>query len=169
MTCAALRALLYLGGKATGGPSGTGRWIASMLPQEREVCYVEPFAGMLGVLLQRQRSHAEIANDADDRIVNWWRVLRWQTDELLTAVTRTPISRSEFERAKETVTHHDPLQSAWAVSVLLMQGITASVNAERAQWGRKLIANNDQATSGNRANDALIARTRVSHRRQPTD
>ncbi len=158
MTGEALRALPYLGGKATGGPSGAGRWIASMLPQEREVCYVEPFAGMLGVLLQRQRSHAEIANDADDRIVNWWRVLRSQTDELLTAVTRTPISRAEFEVAKETVNHHSPLQSAWAVSVLLMQGITSSVNAERAHWARTLICYEDQATRSNRATDALIAR-----------
>ncbi len=151
MTGEALRALPYLGGKSAGGGRGAGRWIASMLPQEREVCYVEPFAGMLGVLLQRQRSHSEIANDADDRIVNWWRVLRSQTDELLTAVTRTPISRAEFEVAKETVNHHSPLQSAWAVSVLLMQGITFSVNAERAHWAR--IFSTDR-----RVTDAVIAR-----------
>lgn len=154
----ALRALPYLGGKATGGSSGTGRWIASLLPQEREVCYVEPFAGMLGVLLQRPRSLIEMANDADERIVNWWRVLRWRTDELLTAVMRTPISRSDFELALQTVNDHDPMRSAWAVSVLLMQGITVSLNAERSHWRRRFIPNRENGTRGLCANDNFIAR-----------
>ena len=158
MTAPALRALPYLGGKAAGGPNGTGRWIASLLPQEREVCYVEPFAGMLGVLLQRQRCRLEIANDADERIVNWWRVLRWRTDELLTAITRTPLSRAEFEAALQTVDDDDPMRSAWAVSVLLMQGLAGGLNAARSQWKRRLVADRDQVTRSSCANDNLIAR-----------
>ena len=38
---------------------GTGRWITSLLPQRAGVLYCEPFAGMLGVLLQRPPSKSE--------------------------------------------------------------------------------------------------------------
>ena len=61
-----LSALRYYGGK--NAQHRTGRWIASMLPYDKG--YVEPFAGMLGVLLQRRRSAAEMVNDADGNLID---------------------------------------------------------------------------------------------------
>ena len=78
-----LSALSYYGGKSGGhGSSGRGRWIASLLPGDTRTLYAEPYAGMLGILLQRAPAKLEIVNDLNRRIVNWWRVVRDHPDEL---------------------------------------------------------------------------------------
>lgn len=71
------RALGWVGGKSAHGAHKTGLWIAGLLPPPTETyAYVEPFCGMLGVLLQREPARREIANDMDTDLVNWWRVVR---------------------------------------------------------------------------------------------
>ena len=69
-----LTGLPYVGGKSGKAPSGVGPWVASLLPQDVAL-YVEPFCGMLGVLLQRAPAAAEIANDINRVVINWWRVI----------------------------------------------------------------------------------------------
>ena len=76
----ALRGLKWVGGKSAASALGTGKWITSLLPYDRT--YAEPFAGMCGVLLQRFPSAEEIVNDLDERVVNWWRVVRDRPDEI---------------------------------------------------------------------------------------
>jgi hypothetical protein len=44
--------------------------------------YCEPFAGSLGVLLQREPAKHEVVNDADGWIVNFWRALAASPDEV---------------------------------------------------------------------------------------
>ena len=90
---AGLSALPYVGGKAYNAPSGVGRWVASLLPQDVAL-YVEPFAGHLGVLLQRYPAPAEIANDISKVIINWWRVIQDPalTDELASRLDRLPLA-----------------------------------------------------------------------------
>ena len=89
----------YYGGKnATSHHNKVGRWLARNLPI-REV-YVEPFAGMAGVLLQRRRSLNEVLNDKDARIINWWRCVRDEPDEFARLLLHSPRSGHEFERAK---------------------------------------------------------------------
>jgi len=44
--------------------------------------YCEPFAGSLGVLLQREPVKHEVVNDADGWIVNFWRALAASPDEV---------------------------------------------------------------------------------------
>ena len=64
--------LSYYGGKNP--QRGVPHWINSLLPSTKEcTLYVEPFCGMMGVLLSRQESFCEIVNDANERVVNWWR------------------------------------------------------------------------------------------------
>ena len=46
-----LTALNYFGGKAR---PGLNKWIRSILPDDRSVTYVEPYAGMLGILRNPQ-------------------------------------------------------------------------------------------------------------------
>ncbi len=139
MTGEALRALPYLGGKSSSSNQGTGRWIASLLPQEREVCYVEPFAGMLGVLLQRPRATYEIANDLDGRIVNWWRVMRDRPDDLLAKLACTPNARAEYEAQLGRLNDPDPLVQALAVSVVIEQSVTGALASTPSSWRRKFI------------------------------
>lgn len=87
-------ALRYHGGKFRLAP-----WILRFFPEHRT--YVEPFGGAAGVLLQKPRAYAEVYNDLDGDIVNFFRVLREQPAKLSDACRLTPYAREEFERAYE--------------------------------------------------------------------
>ena len=90
-----LRSLKYIGGKATRAP-----WIAGLLPWAKHSCYVEPFGGMMSVLLYREPVKMEIFNDANGDIVNWWRCVQSRRDEFVQMIEATPMARSEFEKAR---------------------------------------------------------------------
>ena len=122
-------ALPYLGGKAAQGPSA-GRRIAALLPTDT-YAYVEPFAGMLGVLLQRDPAPVEVANDLDRRIFNWWRVLVNSPDELAQRISNTLYHRAAYEDARDLVDSSDAMTSAVAVAIALYQGYTSSLEGRR--------------------------------------
>lgn len=90
----------WAGGKSGRGPKPTGRWVAALLlPPHSKHTYCEPFAGCLGVLLQRKPAQLEIINDADRAIVNWWRTVRHQPDLLARSVATTPYARYEHQQS----------------------------------------------------------------------
>ena len=105
-------ALPYYGGKAGLGNTGIGPFVASLLPREREIVYIETHCGMLGVLLSRRPAKCEIANDLNGRVVNFWRVIRDSGDELERLVRYTPYARSEFDHCKRTLDEGDELERA---------------------------------------------------------
>lgn len=86
--------LAYYGGKNARQVSGTGRRIARLLPMRG--CYVEPFAGMLGILLQRPEAPIEIVNDLNSDLINWWRCVRDEPEDFQHRVDHSPSSREEF-------------------------------------------------------------------------
>lgn len=86
-------ALRYHGSKFRLAP-----FILSNIPEHR--CYVEPYAGGAGVLFQKPRSYAEVYNDLDLNVVNFFSVLRDHPEALKRVVELTPYSRSEFNLAK---------------------------------------------------------------------
>src|SRR5262245_33656146 len=54
--------------------------------------YVEPFAGALGVLLERPHPcnrpyHSETIGDADGLLVNAWRAIQWHPEETAAAAS----------------------------------------------------------------------------------
>jgi DNA adenine methylase len=69
-------------------------WLLPLLPECHHYC--EPFAGSAAVLLNRKPSPVETYNDLDGEVVNFFRVLRTQKDELIKAIGLTPFSREEF-------------------------------------------------------------------------
>ena len=95
-----LSAMRWLGGKSWSSPTGTGRWVASLLPSNYTGAYVEPFAGMLGVLLQRAPMRFEIVNDLDGDVVNWWLCVRDHADEFARALALTPKALELHSRAR---------------------------------------------------------------------
>lgn len=85
-------ALRYYGGKFNLAP-----WIISHFPEHKS--YVEPCGGGASVLLQKQRSELETYNDIDGNVVNFFRVLRDQPEELIKKIWLTPWARTEYEMA----------------------------------------------------------------------
>ena len=73
-------------------------------------CYVEPFAGGAGVLLQKPPVPFEVYNDLDNQVVNFFDVLRSQAGELIRAIELTPYSLYELKRAYDLT--NDPLEDA---------------------------------------------------------
>ena len=69
-------------------------WLLPLLPDCHHYC--EPFAGSAAVLLNREPSPVETYNDMDGEVVNFFRVLRDQKEDLLQAIGLTPFSREEF-------------------------------------------------------------------------
>ena len=130
-----LSGLPYLGGKNANDLRGLGRWINSLLPPStRETTYIEPYAGMLGVLLSRPKAGTEVANDLDGLIVNWWRVVRDQNEALAYKVEHTGRARAEYEQALEELHNPDPVISAWAVTTVLGQSIDRTTASAKKAW-----------------------------------
>lgn len=69
-------------------------WLLPLLPDAHHYC--EPFAGSAAVLLNRTPAKVETYNDLDGEVVNFFRVLRDRSDELIRAIALTPFSREEF-------------------------------------------------------------------------
>lgn len=72
-------------------------WLLPLLPYTH--CYCEPFSGSAAVLLNRNPSPVESYNDIDGDVVNFFRMLRDRSDELIRAIALTPFSREEFHQA----------------------------------------------------------------------
>lgn len=120
-------ALRYHGGKFRLAP-----WIIGFFPPHE--VYVEPFGGAAGVLLQKSRAYAEVYNDLDGDIVNFFRVLRDPAlrRDLIEACRLTPYARDEFEAAYEPT--DDPLERARRTCIRAAMGF-GSAGATKASTG----------------------------------
>ncbi|WP_329959646.1 DNA adenine methylase [Proteus mirabilis] len=103
-----------------GGKFRLAKWILSYFPEHR--CYVEPFGGVASVLMQKERSYAEIYNDLDSEVVNLFKVLRDPelNIKLQEACLLTAYSRDEFMLAKEFI--DKPLERARRMVVRACMG-----------------------------------------------
>lgn len=72
-------------------------WLLPLLPKCHHYC--EPFAGSAAILLNREPSPVETYNDIDGDVVNFFRILRDRTDEIVKAISLTPFSREDFHTA----------------------------------------------------------------------
>lgn len=120
-------ALRYHGGKFRLAP-----WIMRFFPPHG--CYVEPFGGAAGVLIQKPRVYAEVYNDLDADIVNFFRVLRDPRSraDLIEACRLTPYARDEFDAAYGHT--DDPLERARRTCIRAAMGF-GSAGATKATTG----------------------------------
>ena len=132
---ARVRSLPWYGGKQ--GES-KGEWIAGLLPWAWHTCYVEPFGGMAGVLLARDPVRKEIYNDLNQRVVNWWRVVRQQRQEFGEQVEALPHSRVEFEWAIDRLDDkaRTDLERALAFHAVVWMSLPCSDRAHPSQFRR---------------------------------
>lgn len=123
-------AIRYHGGKFRLAP-----WIMQFFPPH--MTYVEPFGGAAGVLLQKQRSYAEVYNDLDGDIVNFFRVLRDpnQRRQLLELVSLTPYARDDFDEAWEETA--DPVERARRTAIRAQMGF-GSAGATKGVTGFRI-------------------------------
>jgi DNA adenine methylase len=120
-------ALRYHGGKFRMAP-----WVTGFFPPHR--CYVEPFGGAASVLLHKRRSYAEVYNDLDGDIVNFFRVLRdpAQLERLIASCVLTPYAREEFAQAYEY--SDEPVERARRLAIRASMGF-GSAGATRGDTG----------------------------------
>lgn len=110
-------------------------WVIQHFPPHR--CYVEPFGGAAGVLLQKDRAYAEVYNDLDGDIVNLFRVLRdpGSSSCLIDLLTLTPYAREEFEMAYEST--DDPIERARRTVIRASMGF-GSAGATKGTTGFRI-------------------------------
>lgn len=72
-------------------------WLLPLLPPCHHYC--EPFSGSGAVLLNREPSPVETYNDIDGEVVNFFRVLRDDPENLIKTLALTPFSREEYYHA----------------------------------------------------------------------
>jgi len=126
-------ALRYHGGKYRIAPR-----LLPLLPPHR--CYVEPYGGSAGMLLQKPRSAMEVYNDLDDEIVNFFRVLRERNSakQLIEQLNLTPYARAEFQSAY--LPTEDPVERARRTAIRAMMGF-GSAGATKGTTGMSIHPN----------------------------
>ncbi len=104
-----------------GGKACYADWIIDHFPPHH--IYVEPFGGMASVLLAKKPSGVEVYNDMDDRVVNFFRVLRDRSafKELQRLSSLTPCSRQEFGELCEAIEPDDSVLAAWRFFTICRQ------------------------------------------------
>ncbi|GAA1481076.1 DNA adenine methylase [Gordonia sinesedis] len=93
--------------------------------------YVEPYFGSGAVFFTKHPSPHELLNDLNGNVVNFFKVLRDRTDELLWCVETTPWSRSEYDQSH--VLTGDDLEDARRFIVRIWQA-HASDLAKKTGW-----------------------------------
>lgn len=109
-------------------------WIISHFPEGYEkMVYLEPFCGSGAVFFNKKPGAVETVNDLDSDIVNLFRVLREQPDELKWVLEFTPYSREEYDLSFEPC--DDPVEKARRYMVKTTQAIGAKLaGSSKCGW-----------------------------------
>ncbi len=97
-------------------------WIIGNFPAGYEkMTYMEPFAGSLAVLFNKNRSEIETINDLDGNVVNLFKVIRERPEEFKRSIKYTPWARQEYKLSYEMT--GDSLEDARRFLVRCWQAI----------------------------------------------
>ena len=94
-------------------------------------CWVELFGGALAVTLAKQPAKIEIVNDLDDEIVNVFRQIRDNIDDLTKLIEFTPYARSELFDAREVCDENSDLERARKFLVQAMMSVNGVIAGKR--------------------------------------
>ncbi len=104
-------------------------WIISHMPAH--TTYLEPFFGSGAIFFNKKPSTVETINDVDDQVVNFFKVLRDQPEELSQMMKLTPWARNEYYASWEQT--GNPLEDARRFMVKCWQAYGARLDA-RSGW-----------------------------------
>lgn len=108
-------------------------WIIQHFPPGYEkMVYLEPFVGSGAVFFNKNPGAVETINDLDSDIVNLFRVLREQPDELKRALDLTPYSREEYDLSFDPC--DEPVEKARRFMVRTTQAIGAKLGHGKCGW-----------------------------------
>lgn len=114
-------------------------WLLPLLPKATHYC--EPFGGSAAVLINRDPSLVETYNDMYGEVVNFFRVLRTQKDDLIEAIGLTPFAREEFIEAISPDADITDLERARLFYVLARQVRTGLASkASVGRWAHCVLA-----------------------------
>jgi len=118
--------------KWVGGKSRLRKQIVALIPEH--TCYVELFAGAAWVLFAKPPSKVEVLNDIDTELVNFFRIVKYQPEELIQSFEWELVSRAEFERLAnlDTSTLTD-LERAHRFYYIIMAGWGGELHYPRFQ------------------------------------
>lgn len=121
-------------------------WFLAMFPPHR--CYVEPFGGAAGVLLQKTRAYAEVYGDLDDEMTNFFTVCRDPETraQLIQSCALTPYARAEFNLSCQNEKNLDPVENARRLCIRAQMSF-GSGGATRARTGFRIDTEREYATS----------------------
>ena len=128
-----ITSLAYFGGKKS---RNKNYWINSVIGFDSSCAYVEPFAGMLGILISRKPVSLEIVNDSNQYLINWWRMVRDRHVDLGKLTENTPWSRDCLIEAIDKLSKEkDDLYQALWFHVLVEQSIQHTYNVRPCDFG----------------------------------
>ncbi len=143
--------------------------LKNILPHlpEDATCFVDLFGGSAAVILNVKPYPVEVYNDLDEDVVNFFKVLRENTEELIQAISLTPYSRKEFSLALARSSTGGRIERARQFYVRIMQCRSSSPTATRdSDWRySKLISERGMAAPaqkwGNRYTSLFLIAQRL--------
>ncbi len=115
-----------------GGKSRLRKHIIPLIPDH--TCYLEPFAGGAWVSFGKKSSPVEVLNDIDQELINFFRILKHQPEELIQSFEWELASRAEFEQlANLDPTTLSDLEQAHRFYYIIMAGWGGELNYPRFQ------------------------------------
>lgn len=112
-----------------GGKQKLASKIINFIPEHK--MYVEPFVGGAAVFFQKPPSHAEVINDTNSELINFYKVCKNRFHEVASLVRVTLHSRSLHDDAWVVYNKpqlFDEVRRAWAVWVLSTQSFCAKLD-----------------------------------------
>lgn len=95
------------------------------------MCWVEAFCGSAALTLAKRRAPIEVINDIDGEIVNVFRQLRNNQDELCRLISLTPYAKDELESARIVNENDGDLERARKFLVQAMMAVNAVFGKEK--------------------------------------
>lgn len=97
------------------------RKLVTMMPEHHTYC--EPYAGSLALLFTKNPSPIEIVNDLDSNVVNLFRCIQQDSEQLARIVMTTPYSREVYESQYDNLDDcENPYEKAARFLVMCWQG-----------------------------------------------